>query len=381
MSFTLDLPADLRRAVTPGAGVLLALSGGVDSAVSLALLVELGADVTAVTFKNFCYGPDADPGGKSCCSLDAIEDARALAARFGARHWVTDVSEAFQARVIAPFIEAYQGAQTPNPCLACNSRVRFPHLLTLADQLGCQFVATGHYARTAPIASPHSRLQRGVDPAKDQAYFLAQVEPNVWPRVLFPVGGLRKEQVRATAVALGLAVARKPESQEICFVPTGDRTFLFEASSAAATPGEIVDRHGRVLGAHRGLLHYTVGQRRGLGVASSRPLYVLGMEPGTNRLVVGFREELAVGTLRADRFSPAVALPAAGPPSDGGPWTAQIRHRHAGVPVTRWRWDGAGGLEVDLAAPVYGAAPGQGLVLFAGDLVLGGGRLVAATPA
>lgn len=382
MAFPMPIPTDLRRAVTPGAGVLLALSGGVDSALSLAMLAELGADVLTVTFKNFCYGPDADPAGKSCCSLDAIEDARALAARFGARHWVTDVSEQFQAQVITPFVQEYEAARTPNPCLACNSQVRFPHLVRLADQAGCRFVATGHYARTAPVGEAGCRLLRGVDRAKDQAYFLSHVPAAVLPRVLFPLGGAHKDEVRAAAAALGLAVARKPESQEICFVPTGDRSFLFDAASPLAQPGEIIDRAGRVLGTHRGLLHYTVGQRRGLQVAAARPLYVLDLDPGTNRLVVGFQEDLAVTRLCADGFRPATAdFPAAGPPAGDGTWTAQIRHRHAGAPVRRWQWEPDGRLEVELAAPVQGAAPGQGLVLFAGDMVIGGGRLVAAPPA
>jgi tRNA-specific 2-thiouridylase len=285
----------------------------------------------------------------------------------------------FQAQVIAPFVREYAAARTPNPCLACNSQVRFPHLVRLADQLGCRFVATGHYARTSPAGEAGCRLLRGVDRAKDQAYFLAHVPPALWSRVLFPLGWAHKEEVRAAATALDLAVARKPESQEICFVPSGDRSFLFDGAATAAAPGEIVDRDGRVLGTHRGLLHYTVGQRRGLQVAAARPLYVLGMDLETNRLLVGHQEELAVTELQAEGFLPAAAdFAAEGPPADGGPWTVQIRHRHAGAPVRRWRWRPDGALAVELAAPVYGAAPGQGLVLFAGETVVGGGRLVAA---
>jgi len=381
MPFPLPIPDDLRRAVTPGARVLLALSGGVDSALALAMLADLGAEVLAVTFKNFCYGPNADPGGKSCCSLDAIDDARALATRFGARHWVTDVSEMFRTQVIAPFVREYEAARTPNPCLACNSQVRFPHLVRLADQVGCEFVATGHYARTVPTGGPGSRLLRGVDRAKDQAYFLSQVPPALLPRVLFPLGWAHKDEVRAAAAALDLSVARKPESQEICFVPTGNRAFLFDDTAATATPGEIVDRDGRVLGTHRGLLHYTVGQRRGLQVAAARPLYVLGMDLRTNRLVVGYQEDLAVttcgpmGSVRQRRTFLARGrrrMAGSGPrrsgiatPAPRAPLAVAVRRN----------------LELVLATPVHGAAPGQGLVLFAGDMVVGGGRLVASSPA
>ncbi len=379
---TLPIAEPLRRALSPGASVLLALSGGVDSALALAILSELGCDVRTVTFKNFCYGEHADPGGKSCCSLEAIEDARALAHRFGARHWVTDVSEAFRAQVIAPFVQEYRAARTPNPCLACNSQVRFPHLLTLADRMGCDYVATGHYARTDPIGGDDSALLRGVDIEKDQAYFLARVPRRVWSRVVFPLGWATKPAVREAAHALGLPVASKPESQEICFVPTGDRSFLFADDPASTRPGPIVDRQGRTLGEHRGLVHYTVGQRRGLQVAAAEPLYVLALERGANRLVVGRREELAATRLLADDFVAAVPdLPTQGPMLDGSTgWTARIRHRHAGVPVQGALFAPDGTVEVTLAAPVHGAAPGQAVVLYDGDRVLGGGRLVAARP-
>jgi tRNA-specific 2-thiouridylase len=379
VTFPLPVPDALRRRLAPGTTVILGLSGGVDSAVTLALLRDLGCDVQCVTFKNFCYGDAAeDLGERSCCSLEAIAEARRLAARYDAPHWVGDVSAAFRTAVIEPFVAEYRAARTPNPCLLCNGEVRFPELVRLADRQGCELVATGHYARVDP-GGDAARLLRGIDPDKDQSYFLHRVDRRLLARVVFPLGWFTKTQVRAAAAELGLRAATKPDSQEICFVPDDDRTFLF-AGEDAPVPGEIVDRAGRVLGSHRGLVHYTVGQRRGLQVAAAEPLYVVKLEAETNRLVVGGRRELACGRLAADRFRAAVGdLPAAGATYGGERVTARIRHRHAGVPVARWRRDGAR-IAVELAEPVTGAAPGQGLVLFAGDLVLGGGRLVSASP-
>jgi tRNA-specific 2-thiouridylase len=368
MELKLPLHDDLRRALRPGARVLLALSGGVDSALSLAVLRALDCEVLAVTFKNFCYSEQDDPGDKACCSLDAIADARALATRFGARHWVHDVAGLFGARVIESFVSEYRAARTPNPCLACNSEVRFPELLRLAEQQGCELVATGHYARTRPDGRGGAELLRGCDPETDQSYFLAQVPRAVWPRVVFPLGWSTKTEVRDAARQLGLPVADKPESQEICFVPDGDRSFLFDDGEGEAAG----------LGRHRGLVHYTVGQRRGLGIAGQEPLYVLALDRQRNRVIVGPRARLAVDRLRCDRFNAAVAeLATAGPPAEGGPWTARIRHRHPGARVAAWR-RGDGTLDLRLAEPVFGAAPGQGLTLYDGDRVLGGGRLLGA---
>jgi tRNA-specific 2-thiouridylase len=375
MNLTLPIHDDLRRALAPGASVLLALSGGVDSALALAVLRALGCDVLTVTFKNFCYGDDGADSAKSCCSLDAIDDARRLAHRFGARHWVHDVADLFGAQVIQPFIAEYRAARTPNPCLACNSVVRFPELVRLADMHGCDLVATGHYARVWS-AGPGAELLRGVDPEKDQSYFLSQVPRDVWPRTVFPLGWSTKPQVRAAARDLGLAVAEKPESQEICFVPDGDRSFLFDEGQAPRH-GAIVDTAGNVRGEHRGLVHYTVGQRRGLGIAAAEPLYVVALDPASNTVIVGGREELAVHTLWCDGFVSGVASLPAGPDSLNGPCLARIRHGHAGVAAAGWSVDGDR-LRVDLAEPAYGVAPGQGLTLYDGDRVLGGGRLIDA---
>jgi len=276
LTFPLPLAEDLRRRLPPGTRVLLGVSGGVDSAVALAVLTELGCEVACVTFKNFCYGEDDRFTDRSCCSLDAIDAARRLAARFGAAHWVADVEPAFRDAVITPFIAEYRSGRTPNPCLLCNGDVRFPELVRLADRQGCDVAATGHYARIA-VEAGQARLMRGLDPDKDQAYFLHRIDRGLFPRLVFPLGWSTKPEVRAAARVLGIPVADKPDSQEICFVPGDDRSFLF-AEGAGTVPGPIVDTAGRELGTHRGLVHYTVGQRRGLGVAAGAPLYVVALD-------------------------------------------------------------------------------------------------------
>jgi len=379
VTFPLDIPDSLRRRLPPGTGVLLGLSGGVDSAVSLALLRALDCDVQCVTFKNFCHGDDTpDTTDKSCCSLEAIEEARRLARSHGANHWVGDVEESFRSAVIEPFVADYAAARTPNPCLDCNGTVRFPELARLARRQGCTLAATGHYARIG-FTGTEARLLRGCDPTKDQSYFLHRVPRELLSGLVFPLGSFTKDEVRQAAGRLGLSVADKSDSQEICFVPDGDRSFLFD-DGACTTPGEIVDASGRVLGRHRGLIHYTVGQRRGLGVAAPRPLYVVALDPGRNRLLVGPRSAVATTGLAADDFVHLVdGLEDQGSTWCGQPVIARIRHRHDGALVSGWRRRGDI-WEIELAEPVEGGAPGQGLVLYGGpgaETVLGGGRITS----
>ena len=377
MEFPLPVPAELRAAVPKGSGVLLGVSGGVDSSVALALLRYLDCEVVAVTFKNFCTSDGAFGGedASSCCSLEAIDAARRQAARFGVKHWVGNVEAPFRAHVIDPFVAEYRAGRTPNPCVGCNTRVRFPELARRADQLGLDFVATGHYARIE-TGGGGVRLRRGMDPQKDQSYFLHGVAPEILARSVFPLGWWSKGEVRRAAGALGLDSARTPDSQEICFVPDDDRSFLF--ADRPGEPGDLVDRRGTVLGRHRGLEHYTVGQRRGLGVAAEAPLYVLALDAEGNRVIIGRREELSVDTVRCDGWRWTAPDPDADRPAltDPGRWTAQLRHGHQGVHVAGWRCEG-GMIEVDLAVDADGVAPGQSLVLYRDDEVLGGGRIVA----
>ncbi len=375
MPFPLEIPEPLRLALPPGTGVLLGISGGVDSALALAVLQELQCDIQCVTFKNFCFSEDdIDPGEQSCCSLDAIEDARLLARRFGASHWVHGVEAPFRELVIDPFIRDYSAALTPNPCLACNAQVRFPEFVRLARRQGCRYAATGHYARL-DHSLPGGRLLKGLDPAKDQSYFLHAVPAGLYNDLIFPLGWWNKTEVRRAAAELGIAVAQKRDSQEICFVPDGDRAFLF-TDDLATRSGEIVDGQGVVLGTHKGLVHYTVGQRRGLGIAAAEPLYVLSLDLDNSRLVVGPRRELATNGVLADGFVPAVPhFPVEGPEPQQ-PVHARLRHRHKGALVKSWNLASDGTMRVELAESVDGAAPGQGLVLYQGDTVLGGGRII-----
>ena len=379
MTFPLEIPDVLRRQLPPGTGVLLGISGGVDSAVTLALLKALECDVQCVTFKNFCYSEDQiDLTEKSCCSLEAIDDARRLAHSFDAPHWVCNVEEPFREQVIDPFVSDFLLAETPNPCLACNSVVRFPELVRLADRQGCAFAATGHYARIGGQGS-EARLLRGLDEGKDQSYFLHRISPQLFPRMVFPLGWYVKPQVRQAARELGLTVAEKQDSQEICFVPDGDRGFLFadQPGMPATEPGNIVNRQGEVLGRHRGLVHYTVGQRKGLGVAAAEPLYVFKLDLDRRELVVGSKADLRQGHLLANDFQ------AAGPDfpavwTDSGaeqPVVVRIRHRHPGARVKGWQLSG-GNIRLEMTDFIDGPTPGQACVLYRGDEVLGGGRIL-----
>ena len=379
MDFPLTVPADLRAAVPPGSSVLLGVSGGVDSSVALALLAHLGCDVHCVTFKNFCTakGEFGGDDNRSCCSLDAIDDARRLAARFGVRHWVSGVEDLFHEQVIDPFVQSYLDGLTPNPCVNCNTTVRFPQLAQRADELGVDLIATGHYARTQRTAN-EVRLLRGIDTEKDQSYFLHGLDQTLLRRCVFPLGGYEKTQIRVAAAELGIAAASRPDSQEICFVPDDDRTFLF-AGRGGDTPGDIMDSSGRVLGRHQGLIRYTVGQRRGLGIAAPEPLYVLALRLGENALIVGPRSELDVTHIVCDAFlRTSPSFPERGPDDTAHPEIeAQIRYRHRGVPVTRWD-SRDGRLEIDLTGPAQAVAPGQFLVLYDGERVVGGARIVSA---
>jgi tRNA-uridine 2-sulfurtransferase len=349
------------------------MSGGVDSSVAAALLVEQGHDVVGVTMKTFCY-TGANSTGRTCCGLDGILDAQRVAGTLGIPHYVFDMEESFGRSVIDDFVGEYAAGRTPNPCVRCNSNTKIPDMLVRARRLGCTAIATGHYARSAVDGRGRSRVRRGVDAGKDQTYFLWGVPADVLPYLRFPVGDLSKAEVREQARRLGLVTADKPESQEICFVPTGDyASFLSDrlgADHPSLRPGAMVTSSGEEVGQHGGYARYTVGQRKGLGGGRGRALYVLGVRPSANEVVVGthaelFRDEVALRDL--NWFDAA--------PSTGDRLMIQMRHRAAAVAATVVTADAARVL-LRLDTPQRAITPGQSGAVYNGDELIGGGRII-----
>jgi len=352
--------------------VLVAMSGGVDSAVAAALLAEEGHAVTGVTLKLWCYGT-SPLSRRACCTLDAIDDARRVAARMGFPHFVVEAEEVFRARVLQPFLDAYAGGRTPYPCALCNQHLKFGDLVRRLELVGAEALATGHYARVDALPDGSPGLFRAADPAKDQSYALATIPYGVLPRVRFPLGGLDKRAVRAHAERLGLAVWDKPESQDLCFVPDGDYAGFMVAKlgeTRGTAPGPFVDLEGRPIGTHRGVIHYTVGQRRGLGIAAAEPLYVVSIDASTATIVLGPRAALEAPGLVTE---PANWLQA-GPPAAGARAAVQIRHRHRPAPA-RLHPLPDGRVEVRFETPQPAVTPGQLCVFYDGDRVMGGAAI------
>jgi tRNA-uridine 2-sulfurtransferase len=362
-----------------GAGktCVVAMSGGVDSAVTALVMRERGYRVVGINLRLFSPD-DEDHRANPCCGIPAMDDARRTCARIGVPFYALNMEIEFGQAVISRFVDEYASGRTPNPCLECNRAVKFRHLVDRARALGADCLATGHYARIVhgdPDAGIPHRLLRAVDPGKDQSYVLHTLTQDQLGYLQFPLGGLHKTETRSLARAFDLPVAEKPESQEICFV--GKRSyadFVAERRPDAVRPGEVVTADGRVIGEHRGFVHHTVGQRRGLGIPAKDPLYVLRLEPVANRVVVGTKAEAASRSLAAT----GISFTSGGWPGDPFSCEAMVRYRGqlaAATVIPGPAESGEARIRFDDVGPI--ASPGQAVVFYRGDEVLGGGTIAA----
>jgi tRNA-specific 2-thiouridylase len=348
--------------------IVVAMSGGVDSSVTAALLAERGFEVVGITLQLYNHGAAVGRKG-ACCAGQDIHDAARVAERLGIAHYVLDYEHRFRKEVIEDFADTYGRGETPIPCVRCNQRVKFHDLLETARDLGASALATGHYVRR--VTGPDGpELHRARDATRDQSYFLFATTRAEIGFLRFPLGDFAKDETRALARRFGLPVADKPDSQDICFITQGSYADLVaRLRPQAAEPGDIVDQRGRVLGQHRGIVHFTVGQRKGLGIASTEPLHVLAIEPESRRVVVGPRSELAEDRVEIDELN---WLPLRAPASDGVRLMVKLRSAQQPVPATLHA-SAADRAELVLDTPVEGVAPGQAAVLYDGERVLGGG--------
>ena len=351
--------------------VLIAMSGGVDSSVAAYLMKQRGCDCVGVTMRLFSNDDIGLSREKSCCSLDDVQDARSVAAKLAIPYYVFNFTGDFKAQVIDRFTSAYACGQTPNPCIDCNRYLKFERLYERAQLMGCDAVVTGHYAR---IGQENGRfvLKKALDASKDQSYVLYSLTQEQLAHTRLPLGEFEKTDTRRIAEELGFFNARKPDSQDICFVPDGDYAAFIERTTGKTYPeGNFVDEQGNVLGRHRGIIHYTVGQRRGLGIAAETPLYVKRIDPERNEVVLCRDEALYSRALTAKELN----WMAFETPPDSFRASAKIRYRHTEQPCTVTALPG-GRVAVEFDEPQRAATPGQAVVLYNGDTVLGGGVIM-----
>jgi tRNA-specific 2-thiouridylase len=355
------------------ARVIMAMSGGVDSSVAAALLLEQGYEVIGVTMQiwpdDLPYGTEIEGG---CCSLGAVEDARAVANKLGIPYYVLNFQVPFREKVIDYFVAEYLQGRTPNPCIVCNHSLKFSNLLEKSLSLGGEYVATGHYVQKDQ--DPYTGrwlLRKGMDETKDQSYVLYGLNQDQLAHSIFPLGGFRKANIRKIAVELGLIVADKPDSQEICFVPDQDYgRFIREYSPEAIKPGQLIDMQGNTLGKHQGISNFTIGQRKGLGIATGIPLYVIEIRPETNEVVLGTNEEVFNKGLQASQIN-WIAFAELDSPRE-----VEVKIRYSAKPVRAVVSPlGTGQVKVEFQSPQRAVTPGQAVVFYQGELVLGGGTI------
>ncbi|MBX3086635.1 MAG: tRNA 2-thiouridine(34) synthase MnmA [Anaerolineae bacterium] len=349
--------------------VVVAMSGGVDSSVAAALMVEQGYDVVGIMMRLWAEDGDNARGHNRCCTPDQMDDARRIADMLGIPFYVLDTRDVFKGAIVQFFIDRYAAGDTPNPCLECNRHIRFEWLLNNALSLDADYLATGHYARIRQAEDGAFQLLKGLDDAKDQSYVLSVMGQAQLSKVMFPVGEYTKPQVRELAAKFGLPVASKHDSQDLCFLPDNNyRTFLRRHREQIAQPGPIMTRAGAVLGEHTGLVDYTIGQRKGLGVAAAEPLYVIGADPARNALIVGTADELGRDSLTATR----VSWVSGAAPSE--PIEAQVKIRYKAKPMPAMVTPlSATRVSVQFEDKLRDITAGQGAVFYAGEVCLGGG--------
>lgn len=354
--------------------VVVGMSGGVDSSVAAYLLKEQGYEVIGVTMQIWqeeATHIQEENGG--CCGSSAVEDARRVAEQLGIRYYVMNFRQEFQKHVIDYFVDEYRNGRTPNPCIACNRYVKWESLLQRSLQIGADYIATGHYARIDRLENGRYALRKSVTAAKDQTYALYNLTQEQLSHTLMPIGEYEKAEIRGIAEDAGLSVADKPDSQEICFVPDHDHaSFIERETGEASKTGNFVDVHGNVLGTHKGITHYTIGQRKGLGLAMGHPVFVTEIRPETNEVVIGESEDIFTTTLRADRLN-FMSVPEIRGEMRA---VAKIRYNHKGDDCVIRMADN-GMAEVIFDRPQRAVTPGQAVVFYDGDHVMGGGTIIS----